>query len=218
MKRRDFSIHLVGSGLGLATLAGGTGSALAQGNPVEGKDYVRLSTPARVTAPAGKIEAIEFFWYGCPHCNAFEPMLDGWSRKLPADVAFHRVPVGFTALHLTHAKLFYAIEATGRLDALHRKVFAAIHVQGQRMKDEAETVAFMNANGVDGAKFAELFKSFSVQTKAQQAKQLSEDYKIDGVPALGVQGRYYTGGSLAGSNERALAVVDFLVQRTRSGA
>jgi thiol:disulfide interchange protein DsbA len=215
MKRRAFSAHLVGSGLGLASLAD---LARAQGSPVEGKDYVRLSQPARVSAPAGKVEVIEFFWYGCPHCNAFEPMLDGWSRKLPADVAFHRVPVGFTALHLTHAKLFYAIEATGRLDALHRKVFAAIHVQGQRMKDEAETVAFMNANGVDGAKFAELFKSFSVQTKAQQAKQLSEDYKIDGVPALGVHGRYYTGGSLAGSNERALAVVDYLIHRTRSGA
>ena len=218
MKRRDFSIHLVGSGLGLATLGGGAGSALAQGNPVEGKDYVRLSQAARVSAPAGKVEAIEFFWYGCPHCNAFEPMLDSWSRKLPADVAFRRVPVGFTALHLTHAKLFYAIDAMGKLDALHRKVFSAIHVQGLHMREESEMVSFMNANGADGAKFAELFKSFSVQTKAQQAKQLSEDYKIDGVPALGVQGRYYTGGSLAGSNERALSVVDYLIQRTRSGA
>ena len=218
MKRREFSIHLVGSGLGLAALAGGASPASAQGSPVEGKDYVRLSQPARVSAPTGKIDMIEFFWYGCPHCNAFEPMLDAWSRKLPADVAFRRVPVGFTALHMTHAKVFYALDAMGKVEAMHRKVFAAIHVQGLRMDKEPELVTFMNANGVDGAKFAELFKSFSVQTKAQQGKQLSEDYKIDGVPALGIHGRYYTEGSLAGTNERALAVSEYLIQRSRTGA
>jgi len=211
MNRRDFSLHLAG-GLGLS-LAGG---ALAQGNPVEGKDYVKLSQPVPPGSPAGKIDMIEFFWYGCPHCNAFEPTLDAWSRKLPADVAFRRVPVAFTAIHETHAKIFYALDGMGKVDAMHRKVFAAIHVQGQRLDKEPEIVALMNANGVDGAKFAELFKSFSVQTKVRQGKQLSEAYKIDGVPALGIHGRYYTSGSLSGTNERALAVADFLIQRSRS--
>jgi len=212
MNRRDFSLHLAGGSLGLA-LAGG---ADAQGGPVEGKDYVKLSQPVPPGAPTGKIDMIEFFWYGCPHCNAFEPALDAWSKKLPADVAFRRVPVAFTAIHETHAKIFYALDGMGKVEAMQRKVFAAIHVQGQRLGSEAEIVAFMTANGIDGAKFDELFKSFSVQTKVRQGKQLSESYKIDGVPALGVHGRYYTSGSLAGTNERALTVADFLIQRSRS--
>ena len=212
MNRRDFSIHLAGGGLGLAL----AGSALAQGGPVEGKDYVKLSQPLPSGAPAGKVDMIEFFWYGCPHCNVFEPALAAWSRKLPADVAFRRVPVAFTAIHETHARIFYALETIGKVDAMHRKVFAAIHVQNQRLDKEADIVAFMVANGIDGAKFTEAFKSFSTQTKVKQGKSLSEAYKIDGVPALGVHGRFYTSGSLAGTNEKALAVADYLIQRSRS--
>ena len=212
INRRDFTAIALATA---ALSAWPSAQAQAQANaPVEGKDFVRLSTPVAVPA-GGKIDVIEFFWYGCPHCNTFEPMLDAWARKLPADVAFRRVPVTFSALHETHAKIFHALEVLGQVEALHRRVFAAIHVQRQRLDKESDIVAFMTANGVDGAKFADAYKSFGVATKLRQDKQLVDGYKIDGVPALGIHGRWFTSGSLAGSNERALAVTDQLIQRAR---
>jgi thiol:disulfide interchange protein DsbA len=214
MKRRDFSLQMAVAGL--ATTLGT--SSWAQGAPVAGTHYSKLSQPAPVAAPAGKIEVVEFFWYGCPHCYSLEPTLDAWAKRLPPDVVLRRVPVGFGATHQTHQKIYYSLEAMGLVDSMHAKVFNAIHQQRQRLDKEADIVAFMAANGVDGAKFAEQFKSFSVQTKARQATQLSEAYKIDGVPSIGVQGLYLTSGSLAGSNERALAVTDFLVQSVRKPA
>jgi thiol:disulfide interchange protein DsbA len=179
---------------------------------------VRLSQPLP-SATGGKIEVVEFFWYGCPHCNEFEPMLDAWARKLPADVQFRRVPVAFREEPFgAHQRIFYALEAMGQVEAMHRKVFYAIHNDRARLDKPADISAFMAKNGLDGAKFLDIYNSFSVQTKARQAKQLSESYKIDGVPALGIQGRYYTSGSLAGSNDKALAVADFLIQQTRKSA
>jgi thiol:disulfide interchange protein DsbA len=211
MKRRDFSLQLAAAGVAAAF----TVPARGQGAPVAGTHYTKLSQPAAVAAPPGKIEVVEFFWYGCPHCYALEPTLEAWAKRLPNDVVLRRVPVGFGAMHQTHQKIYYSLEAMGLVDSMHQKVFNAIHQQRQRLDKESDIVAFMAANGVDGAKFAEQFKSFSVQTKARQATQLSEAYKIDGVPALGVQGLYLTSGSLAGSNERALAVTDYLVQSVR---
>ncbi|MGL6112221.1 MAG: thiol:disulfide interchange protein DsbA/DsbL [Rubrivivax sp.] len=214
MKRRDFSMRVAAAGLGTVW----AGAAGAQGAPVEGTHYTRLSQPAPVSAPAGKIEVVEFFSYGCPHCYTLEPTLESWAKRLPGDVVFKRVPVGFNALYENYQKIFYALEAMGQVDAMHAKVFNAIHQQRQRLDKEADIAAFMTANGVDGAKFIEQYKSFSVQAKAKQAQQLSQSYKIDGVPAMGVQGRYVTSGSLAGSNERALAVTDSLVQGIRKPA
>ena len=169
-------------------------------------------------SPDKKVEVVEFFWYECPHCFAFEPTLEPWVAKLPADVAFRRVPVGFTARHVATQKLYYALEEMGLLDKMHRKVFNAIHVQNQRLNTESDITTFVVASGVDGAKFTSSYKSFSVNSKATRAKQLSEAYKIDGVPALGINGRFYTSGALAGSNEKALAVADFLIQRSRQNA
>ncbi len=217
MKRREFSMQVAGAGLGLAGL-GAAGAARAQGAPVEGTHYVKLSQPAPVTLPTPdkKLEVVEFFWYECPHCNAFEPQLEAWVKRLPADVVFRQVPVGFTARHQLSQKLFYALEDMGQLPALHKKIFAAIHVQNKRLNTEADMTAFVVANGVDGAKFTETFRSFGVNTKANRARQLSDAYKIDGVPALGINGRYFTSGALAGSHERALAVTDYLIDRSRS--
>jgi thiol:disulfide interchange protein DsbA len=194
--------------------------AQAQGGPVEGQHYVRLSTPAPVTLPTPdkKIEFVEFFWYGCPHCFNLEPLLESWTKRLPPDVAYRQVPVGFAVPHQVHQKLFYALEEMGQLPTMHRRVFTAIHQQNARLNNESDIATFLAANGVDRDKFGAAFKSFSVATKANRAKQLSEAYKIDGVPALGIQGRFYTSGALAGSHERALAVTDFLIQRARQKA
>lgn len=214
MKRREFTARLLAATAGTAAISQATLSQ-AQGAPVEGSQYVRLSQPLPA-ATGGKIEVIEFFWYGCPHCNDFEPMLDAWSKKLPADVLFRRVPVAFRDEPFgSHQRIYYTLEAMGQVEAMHRKVFYAIHVDRLRLDKPAEISAFMAKNGLDGAKFLDIFNSFSVQTKARQARQLSESYKIDGVPALGIQGRFYTSGSLAGSNDKALQVTDFLIQQVR---
>jgi len=216
MKRRDFSTSLIGIGTGIA-IGGRVATASAQGGPVEGTHYVRLSQPVPA-GPAGKIEVIEFFWYGCPHCNAFEPALENWVRQLPADVAFHRVPVAFSKEPFeAHQRIFYALDSLGLLATMHRKVFYAIHSDRARLDKPADISAFMTRNGIDATKFMEAYDSFAVQAKARQATQQAAAYKIDGVPALGVQGRFYTSGALAGTNEKALAVTDFLIQRVRKG-
>ena len=214
MKRRAFSSTLMAVA-GVAAL-GRPAAARAQGAPVEGTHYVRLARPLPAHAEPGKIEVIEFFWYGCPHCNAFEPTLEAWLRQQPDDVAFQRVPVNFRdGAFIAHQRIFYALEALGQLPAMHRKVFAAIHGDRQRLDQSGEIAAFMAAHNVDAARFLEAFNSFGTQARIRQANVLVVGYRIDGVPAIGVQGRFYTSGSLAGDNVRALAVADLLIQRVR---
>jgi thiol:disulfide interchange protein DsbA len=223
MKRREFSKGVAAMATGTAVAGGAAiglpGAARAQAASwVEGQHFVRLAQPLPQPA-GGKIEVVEFFWYGCPHCNAFEPMLDAWAKRLPADAALRRVPVAFREEpFVAHQKIYFALEALGRVDAMHRRVFAAIHNERQRLDKPNDIAAFMGRNGIDGAQFLEAYNSFSVQTKVRQARQLSEGYKIDGVPAIGVGGRFFTSTSLAGSPDRALAVTDFLIQRIRKGA
>jgi protein dithiol oxidoreductase (disulfide-forming) len=215
MKRREFSAVLATGALGAAALIG---PARAQsGAPVEGKDYLRLNAPLPAPA-AGKVDVIEFFWYGCPHCNTFEPMLEAWAKKLPDYVNFRRVPVAFRdEPYVAHQRIYYALEEMKLIETMHRKVFAAIHVDHLRLDKPADIAAFMTKNGVDGAKFLESYNGFSVQTKARQASQLAQAYKLDGVPAMGVQGKFFTSATLTGSHERTLAVVDYLIQRERGG-
>ncbi len=214
MKRREFSSRLISLTAGASALVSAT-CALAQGEPVEGTSYVKLSQPIPMPA-GGKIEVVEFFWYGCPHCSIFEPTLAAWQKKLPADVSFRRAPVVFREEPFTtHQKLYYSLEAMDLVDAMQRKVFHAIQVDQAKLDKLPDILTFMAKNGVDTAKFTDAFNSFSVQTKARQAKQLAEAYRIDGVPTLGIHGRYYTSPSLAGSPEKALSVADYLIQRSR---
>jgi thiol:disulfide interchange protein DsbA len=209
MKRRDFSALACTALLAPA-------AARAQGGPIEGQNYVRLSQPIPVSVAAGKIEVIDFFWYGCPHCAAFEPELDAWAKRLPEHVAFSRVPVAFRAEPFTaHQRIFYALEALGLVDTMHRKVFHAVHVERLALDKPAEIASYMAGHGVDAAKFSEAFNSFTTQSKIKRANLLVDGYKIDGVPAIGVHGRYYVSGAMAGGNDRALLVADFLVQKLR---
>jgi protein dithiol oxidoreductase (disulfide-forming) len=213
INRRDFTLSAAAALAGTARAQATSPGAV----PTEGRDYVRLNTPVAVPG-GGKIDVIEFFSYGCPHCYTFEPMLEQWIKRLPADVAFRRIPATFNAPFEGYAKLFYALEATGQAEAMHKRIFAAIHVQHQRLDKEADIAAFVGASGGDGAKVVEAYKSFGVATKLRQAKQAFEAYKIDGVPTLGIHGRWFTSGSLTGSNERALAVADHLIQRAHKAA
>ena len=210
MQRREFSTALLGAGalsLGLP--------AAAQGGLQEGTHYVRLGQPLPVTAAAGKVEVVEFFWYSCPHCNAFEPQLEAWAKKLPADVVLKRVPVAFRDSFVPQQRLFYTLEALNKLPELHTKVYQAIHVDKQPIDNEAAILAWADKQGLDKAKFQELYNSFSVQTKARKAVQLQDAFKVEGVPALGIAGRYYTDGSMAGTMARALQVSDFLIAEAR---
>jgi thiol:disulfide interchange protein DsbA len=215
MKRRDFS-------LACGALVAGAGfvqsTALAQGKaPEAGVDYLVLDKRAIVEAPAGKIEVVEFFWYNCPHCHAFEAAFDAWSKKAPKDVAVRRVPVAFRDDFAPQQRLYYALEAMGLVDKLHAKVLAAVHVEKKDLTKGDAIADWVAKQGVDKAKFLEQYNSFSVATKASRATQLQNAYKIDGVPALGVAGRYWTDGVMGKSMERALQVVDHLVAGIRNG-
>ncbi|WIV97631.1 thiol:disulfide interchange protein DsbA/DsbL [Kinneretia aquatilis] len=224
MKRREFSALLSAPlSLGaLGTLAAAPQLALAQTDPFAGK-YQTLSQALPSSTP-GKIEVVEFFWYGCPHCYAFEPVLAPWIKQLPADVAFRRVHVGFNAMIKQHQKLFYALEALGKAAELQDKIFNAFHVERLDLNDEKSITELVVKLGVDGAKFKDAYNAFGVVTKAGQGTKLSEAYRIDGVPALGIGGRYLTSPSIAGlrgdneqaNGRRALAVADHLIQLARA--
>ena len=215
MKRRDFSVL---SGAGLAAVVALPGSVLAQTKPpVAGTDYLVLDKPAPVEAARGKIEVVEFFWYSCPHCNAFEPALNAWAKALPKDVALRRVPVAFRDDFVPQQRLYYALEALGLLAKLHAQVFAAIHVDKLKLASAAEIADWAAKQGVDRAKFTEQYNSFSASTKATRGTQLQNTYKVEGVPALGVAGRFYIDSTLAQGMERALKVADFLTAEVRSG-
>lgn len=211
MKRREFSLGTVAalSASGLAL------PAYAQKKPEEGADYLALDKRVPVETAQGKIEVIEFFWYSCPHCNAFEPKLEAWIKKIPADVVVKRVPVAFRDDFVPQQRLFYSLEALGKLDELHRKVFNAIHVDKLALNKEEGIAGWIEKQGVDKAKFLELYNSFSVSTKARRATQLQDAFKVQGVPAMGIAGRFYTDGTLAGTMDRALQVTDYLIAEAR---
>ena len=216
MKRRDFSL-LAGAVTVAAQALWPAVSHADASKPEAGTDYLLLDPRAPVEAPAGKIELVEFFWYSCPHCSAFEPELAVWLKKLPKDVAFRRVPVAFRDDFVPQQRLYYALEAMGLVDKLHAKVFAAIHGERLDLSKAPAILDWVAKQGVDPAKFSEQFGSFSVATKASRAAQLQNAYKVEGVPALGVAGRFYTDGSLAKSMGNALKVTDSLLALVRSG-
>jgi protein dithiol oxidoreductase (disulfide-forming) len=214
MNRRAFSAGAAWM-LGAAAL-GLPGGVFAQAKkPQEGTDYLALDKRVNGAAPAGKVEVIEFFWYSCPHCNAFEPKLEAWTTRLPADVVLTRVPVAFRADFVPQQRLFYTLEALGKVDQLHAKVFQTIHGGKSPLNREDAILDWAGQQGLDKVKFKELFNSFSVSSKVTRATQLQDEFKVQGVPALGIGGRYYTDGTLAGSMDRALQITDYLIADAR---
>lgn len=214
MDRREFC---AGAVCVLAAAATGLpGVVLAQARkPEEGTEYLALGKRVSGDAPEGKLEVIEFFWYSCPHCNVFEPKLVAWSKKLPADVVLKRVPVAFRDDFVPQQRLYYTLEAMGKLDELHAKVFHAIHAERQMINREELILDWASKQGLDKGKFKELYNSFSVSSKARRATQLQDAFKVQGVPAMGIAGRYYTDGTLAGSLDRTLQVTDYLIAEAR---
>ena len=214
MNRRDFSRQLAIASVAASGAFGLIPAAQAQVEITEGREFTRLKDPVAVAAD-GKVEVLEFFGYWCPHCAAFEPTLEAWVRKLPADVSFRRIPVAFSAAQESFQRLYFGIEAIGAINALHGKVFTAIHANRQHLDKDAELVALAASNGVDGAKLLGAMKSFSVATKLSQARQAAQNYRVDGVPTLAINGRFVTSVGQAGTHERTVQVMDALIQRAR---
>ena len=156
--------------------------------------FAELNPPQPVEAE-GKIEVLEFFWYGCIHCYNLEPRLEVWQKKNPADVAFRRVPAVLSERWAHDAAIFYAFEALGVLDKLHRPFFDAIHRDRLRTESGSAVNEWLQKNGVDPKKFEATYKSFGVQSRTRRAIRLTSDYRIDGTPAMAVHGRYTVSAS-----------------------
>ena len=168
----------------------------------------QLLNPPQPTEGGGKVEVVEFFWYGCPHCYSLEPAVVAWSKKAPADVTFKRVPAIPSDSWAEHARIFYTLEAMGKLEEYHQKVFDAIHKGNLNMNNKKIRDEWLAKNGIDPAKYAEMEKSFSVATKLNRAKQLTYAYKVDSVPRVVVNGKYVVTMEGAGSIDRVFQIVD----------
>jgi thiol:disulfide interchange protein DsbA len=214
MKRRLFSTLALTASAWLSVPLAWAQAALFK----SGKDFLTLDRPVATESGTGKVELIEFFWYSCPHCNMFEPSFAQWVKNAPKDVVVRRIPVSFREDFAPQQRLFFTIEAMNLMETLHPKVFAAIHVEKLVLNTDASVLAWAEKQGVDKAKFNEVYKSFGVASKLKRAVQLQNDYKVEGVPSLGVAGRYYIDGTLAGSMERALKVAEALIAQSRSTA
>jgi protein dithiol oxidoreductase (disulfide-forming) len=182
--------------------------------PVAGKDY-REVKPAQPVDTGNKIEVLEFFQYTCPHCASFDPDLTEWRKKMPADVEYRRLPVAFDASTLNHSKTYYALVQLNKVEELHKKVFAAIHGARKRLLDPNEIADFMAANGIDRKAWLDAFNSFSVATQASRASQVWAAYKLEGTPAVAIDGKFMTAPSMVGSRPGTLPVMDYLVDLAR---
>lgn len=211
IERRGFISRVLGSLLAV-------GAALAISLPAAaqspGRDYT-LIEPAQPTDNPAKIEVIEFFSYGCPHCNDINPMVHAWAAKLPADVTFKKVPVTFgRAAWNGIARLYYTLEAIGELDKMDAEVFKAVHQDRVNLFDDRTLTEWIAKKGVDPKKFAETFNSFGIQSKVKRAEQIVQAYRISGVPAIAVDGKYMvTSGK---EHKETLAIADQLIAKARS--
>jgi thiol:disulfide interchange protein DsbA len=194
-------------------------------NPKAGAEYLTLSRP-QPTESGKKVEVTEFFWYSCPHCNAFEPDLEAWVKKEGDKISFKRVPVIFRPEMIPEQHLYYALEAMGKSEEMQPKIFHAIHVEHKQLMNNPNAIAdFVASQGIDKQKFLTLYNSFSVETKVKRAAQLQQDYQINGVPTVAIDGRYLTSPGIVGGamgeqpepvlHKAALEVMTWLVDHSR---
>ncbi|MDX5371055.1 MAG: thiol:disulfide interchange protein DsbA/DsbL [Pseudomonadaceae bacterium] len=191
-------------------------AAAAQAEGIEaGRQYAELSTPVPVSQP-GKIEVVELFWYGCPHCYQFEPTLNPWVEQLPEDVNFVRIPALFGGIWDVHGQLFITLESMGVEQRVHDAVFNAIHNEKRKLADADEMAEFLATQGVDKDKFLSTFNSFAVKGQMAKAKKLAMAYQIKGVPVLIVGGKYRFDIRSSGGPQQTLEVADFLIDKERA--
>lgn len=185
----------------------------------EGVNYTRLVPAQPTSAAAGQVEVLEFFWYGCPHCYAIDPLVESWKKSKPAYISFSRVPVMWSEGHRSTARLYYTLESMGKLDQLHSEVFKEIHVNGDFLvtSDPNDTAgaerlqtAFVKKFGITEDAFHKAYRSFAVETALQRADQLVQRYRVEGVPTFVVNGKYLADVRSAGSPEKLISLISDL--------
>jgi thiol:disulfide interchange protein DsbA len=217
LTRREFNRALI------ATLAGGALPAAQAAAPakaaaielVEGREWAPISPPQPGDTP-GKIEVLEFFSYGCPHCRDFNPLIERWATKLPKDVSLQRVPITFgRAAWANLSRLFYALEAGGQLARLDQTVFDALHVHKTDLFTEQAVLKWIAGKGVNANTFRDTMNSFAVETRLARAEALARNYKVNSVPMLTVDGRFTVISAGAKTYQDRLRIADALIERAR---
>lgn len=218
MFQRWLSVMFMVFSLGFLAAGAQAQTPAKTNNPFhEGFAYNRLPVPQPVS-PADKIVVYEFFWYDCPHCADFEPLLESWAKKLPADVVLERVPVAFSPQFIPQQHLYYALKALNKLTpALQAKIFNAIHVQRIPLGTADQMANWLAQQGIAKKTFLDAYNSFGVNAQVKQATQMVTDYQIQGVPTMAVQGMYTTSAALpeANNNQKVLEVVDYLIKKVQ---
>jgi thiol:disulfide interchange protein DsbA len=182
----------------------------AQQAYVEGVDY-KVISPVVKTSQPDKVVVTEMFWYGCPHCFRFEPYIVNWEKRIPDGVVFEPVPSVLNSSWTNHARAFHTFKLMGVKEQLHKKLFDAIHVKRQRLNSLDQLAGFAADQGLDEKLFRDSFASFPVDSQLRKSAQLEKRYGHNGVPAIIINGKYLASGSMAGSNDRLIKIIDYLV-------
>lgn len=197
---------------GLALLAAVAFAAPAPAQEVRARQNVeyRLIAPQPVET-GDRIEVVEFFWYGCPHCNNFQPSLEAWIRRKPADVVLRRVPAVFRDSWAPHARIYYTLEQLGEVERLHQKVYFGYHVEELSMSKPDVMERWAAANGIDRERWRKSYSSPEVDAKVENAKRLTESYSLQGTPSVVVDGRYLTSSSMTSSFPEMISILEELI-------
>ena len=205
-------LSLLLAGLALVLIAS-TGCAKQAEEFTAGIDYAVLPNPIKTSAPKGKVEVMEMFWYGCPHCYHFEPHLKKWEKNKPEAAYFVHLPAALNPSWVIHARAYYAAEQLGVLDTFHEALFIALHEQRRRMNTADSLARFAASLGIDEEKFRAAMNSTETNSAILKAQQIGYQSMADGVPMILVDGKYKVSGSLAGSYDRMLKIVNYLVEK-----
>ena len=182
----------------------------------EGIEYIPIAPPVS-TNSGSKVEVVELFWYGCPHCFNFEPQWEKWIASKPENVEVVRIPAIFRDSWIPAARAFYTAQFLGVLDRTHKPLFEAIHVKKQRFPDAQSFAKFFAKFGVAEKDFLDTYNSFAVDAKVRRAQDLTRRYQIDGVPTLVINGKYRTTGTIANGHDGMLEVLDFVIKQESAG-
>jgi len=193
-----------------------SGVVQAQALFTEGKDYKKITE--QPTDSGDKIEILEFFWYGCPHCYQFEPRIQSWKKTKPKNVVFKRVPAVFRPIWKIHARMYYALQVLGVGEKLHTVIFDAMHKEKLKLDKEEDVVNFLAKHGVDKKEFKEVYSSFSIDQMVRKANKQSKAYGLSGVPTIGVNGKYVITGPMAVSYENLIKIMDYLILKESAAA
>ena len=215
---RNPLLTAVASTMAAATPTATAASAAAVSSPwQEGVNYTRLVPAQPTSVAAGQVEVLEFFWYACPHCYAIDPLIESWKKSKPAYISFSRVPVMWSDVHRSTARLYYTLESLGKLEQLHGEVFKEVHINGDPLVSSANPsdaaaaerlqVSFLKKFGIPEDVYTKAAHSFAVETAMQRADQLVLRFRIEGVPTFVINGKYVADVRAAGSPERLISMV-----------